>query len=332
MGLTPQARDDMAASAPAITESQSRDAMRRVGTVRAVLLMTRPLQIALIAAVFANGVLLAAWRGDSAGPATTAVAAAWPALLLIVLAAAAIHLANEAADHETDRRTRRTPFSGGSGALAASSLSPRVPLALALALSGLVVVLALMATGSGAIQPAATALLLLGLAGGLAYSLPPVAVERRGWGEPLNAVLGALLLPLYGVAALAGAAIVLDVVAFLPFFFVAFASVMATAWPDRAADGATGKTTMQVRLSPVTLRRIALGAAVAFILSTFLSAATDAIPLAFAGLAVTPLLVLGLHRYTRVTSPLANVAAMVALSVLTTVALIGALAGSGRLV
>jgi len=332
MSLVQQVRDDMAASAPATVEPQPVDSTRQVGAVRAVLLMTRPAQIVLIVAVFLNGALLAVWRGDLTGPATSVLPVAWPALLLIVLAAAAIHLANEAADHETDRRTRRTPFSGGSGALAASSLSPRVPLALALALSGLVVVLALMATGSGAIQPAATALLLLGLAGGLAYSLPPVAVERRGWGEPLNAVLGALLLPLYGVAALAGAAIVLDVVAFLPFFFVAFASVMATAWPDRAADGATGKATMQVRLSPVTLRRIALGAAVAFILSTFLSAATDAIPLAFAGLAVTPLLVLGLHRYTRVTSPLANVAAMVALSVLTTVALIGALAGSGRLV
>ncbi len=31
---------------------------------------------------------------------------------------AAVHLANEAADDETDRLTPRTPFSGGSGALA----------------------------------------------------------------------------------------------------------------------------------------------------------------------------------------------------------------------
>ena len=54
-------------------------------------------------------------------------------------------------------------------------------------------------------------------------------------------------------------------------------------------------------------------------------------PLALAGLLVLPALVVGVARYTRVTSPLANVAAMLGLVAITTVALIVELYASGRL-
>jgi 1,4-dihydroxy-2-naphthoate octaprenyltransferase len=189
----------------------------------------------------------------------------------------------------------------------------------------------LLASASGAFSGAAAALLLAGLAGGLAYSLPPIAAMRRGWGEPLNALLGALLLPLFGVAVVVGSVGSSDVVAFLPFFLVVMASVMATAWPDRDADAATGKLTMQVRLGPRTLRLIHAAASATFVVATLISAAVGAMPLALAGLLVLPALVVGAARYTRVTSPLANVAAMVSLVAITTVALIIELNASGRL-
>jgi 1,4-dihydroxy-2-naphthoate octaprenyltransferase len=289
--------------------------------------MTRPAQVALIVVIFANGVLLALWR-DGSWSIEQLLAMA-PALLLLVLAAAATHLANEAADHETDRLSTRTAFSGGSGALEASGLRPRVPLAASLGLSAIVIVGALLAVGAGALPAVAAALLLLGLAGGLAYSLPPLAAERRGWGEPLNAILGALLLPLFGVAAMAGAVDPLDVLAFLPFMFVALASVLATAWPDREADAATGKATMQVRLDPAVLRRIASWAFVAFVVTSLASTTAGALPAALAGLAVAPLLLLGLGRYTRSESPIANVVAMVGLALITFGALVLDLAANG---
>jgi 1,4-dihydroxy-2-naphthoate polyprenyltransferase len=56
----------------------------------------------------------------------------------------------------------------------------------------------------------------VGLRGGHAYSLPPVAAMRRGSGEILNALLGGLLLPLFGVAIERGTVAPLDVLAFLP--------------------------------------------------------------------------------------------------------------------
>lgn len=67
-----------------------------------------------------------------------------------------------------------------------------------------------------------------------------------------------------------------DVLSFLPFAFVTFCSVMATAWPDRAADGRTGKLTLQVRLAPAWLRLIhgvsAAAWAVAIAVATWLGA------------------------------------------------------------
>lgn len=55
---------------------------------------------------------------------------------------------------------------------------------------------------TGALLADAFGLLLVGLVAGVAYSLPPIALVGRGVGEPVNVVLGGLLLPTYGVAVL----------------------------------------------------------------------------------------------------------------------------------
>ena len=90
---------------------------------------------------------------------------------------------------------------------------------------------------------------------------------------------------------------------------------MATAWPDRAADAATGKATMQVRLRRTALRRIHAAASLGFIAATVVAAAAGALPYALAGLVVVPALGLGMASYTRRTSPLPNVIAMVTLAI-----------------
>lgn len=316
----------MANTAPTIDDTAGGTAARMTWP-RALLMMTRPAHIALILVIFSNGVLVALWHGAGGNAVSHAI---WPALALLVMASAAVHLANEAADHETDRLTRRTPFSGGSGALVASGLSPRLPLALGVALGIATTALTIGGVMVSALPPMAAGILLVGLGGGLAYSLPPLALARRGWGEPLNAVLGAWLLPLFGVATIASGVTVADAVAFLPFVAVTFASVLATAWPDRAADAATGKSTLQVRLAPALLRRIARMAFVVFLLGTGLSVAFDAMPLAVLGLLVVPLLVVGLRSYTRTESALANVAAMVGLAAVTLITLLASLAWDAR--
>lgn len=281
-----------------------------IGRVHALVAMARPSQIALIALVFVAGLLLGRSRP---GPATMAPMEIAVAALLLLAAAVAVHWANEAADAETDARSVRTAFSGGSGALARSGLAAALPLRLSLALAVLVAAGCLVALGLGVLGPVATLLLLVGLAGGLAYSLPPVAAMRRGWGEVLNTLLGALALPLLGVAVVRGGVDLLDAVAFLPFAAVTLGSVMATAWPDRAADEATGKRTLQVRWSPARLRRLHTLISGGWLTATFLVLATGAAPreVALAGLLVLPFVVLGTARYTRRDDPWPSVAAMV---------------------
>ena len=274
--------------------------------MRALVAMARPSQVALIVLVYATGVLLGAWRDDRVLAADVVVG-----LLLLLPAAVATHWANEAADAETDARSVRTPFSGGSGALARSGVDPRLPLRLSLLMAGAVVAAAVVAVAAATLAVPAAALLLVGLAGGLAYSLPPVAAMRRGWGEVLNALLGGLALPLYGVAVVLGRIDPADVVAVLPFALVVLCSVLATAWPDRDADAATGKRTLQVRWPPPRLRRLYAAVAAGWFLAALLTIALDASPMAAAGLAVLPLVVIGAAWYTRRTSPLPSVAAMV---------------------
>ena len=291
-------------------------AVRRIAPMtpaRALVAMARPSQIALIWVVFASGALLG--LGLTRPEAAIDIWGVAVAVSLITGAAVAAHWVNEAEDAATDRQTTRTAFSGGSGALEASGLDPSVPLRLGLLCAGVVAGATGVAWLAGALPGAAAAIVLAGLAGALSYSLPPLAAMRHGWGEVLNAILGGMLLPLAGVAVIGGAVRTVDALAFLPFTLVVFASVMATAWPDRVADAATDKATLQVRLRPATLRRIHAAATIGFVGTTVLVALSGAMPYALAGLLVLPALAVGMATYTRRTSPLPNVAAMVGLAI-----------------
>jgi 1,4-dihydroxy-2-naphthoate polyprenyltransferase len=277
-----------------------------VAVLAAFTLMSRPPQIALVAVIYLNGVFLGLVTG--ARPADAA--AIFLGLALVIPVAASVHWANEAADVATDALTIRTPFSGGSGVLPASGIEPRMVIMVALFAAIASLAGAALVVQSSLLPVPALVLLAAGLAGGWAYSLPPVAAARRGWGEPLNAVLGGCLLPLYGVSVVQGVPTSAHVLAVLPFAFVVMASVLATAWPDREADGATGKGTLQVRLAPRNLRRLYAASIAGFGTATVAAATTGAVTMAWLGLAVLPLLLIGYRRYTRLTSPLPSVAAM----------------------
>lgn len=272
----------------------------------ALLAMARPSQIALIVIVYAAGVMLALWRDGMASSGGIILG-----LVLLLPAVAAVHWANEAADVTTDALTTRTRFSGGSGASARASVEPSTLLRWALLLAAIVAAVAAVLVIAGWLPLQAGALLVVGLAGGLSYSAAPVSLMRRGVGEPTNAILGGLLLPLYGVAAARGHVEALDVLAFLPFTFITLCSVMATAWPDRVADGLTGKRTLQVRLDRGKLRIIYGGFAIAWVGMTAVVIASGAAPFPLATLTLLPLVWLGWTWYTRRISPWPSVAAMV---------------------
>lgn len=295
-----------ASASPSATVSMSAAAGDAATSARALLAMARPSQIILILVVFATGSLVATWRESIADISQVLVGAG-----LLLPAAVAVHWANEAADAATDALTSRTPFSGGSGALARSGIAPRALTHWSVVLAGGVLAGALTLIASGHMSVPGGLLLMVGLMGGIAYSVAPVALMRRGAGEPVNAILGGLLLPIYGVASATGRVETPDIMAFLPFALITFCSVMATAWPDRIADGATGKRTLQVRLQPGHLRTLYAVSAIAWAASLGLATWTAAIPYGLAAFAILPSVWLGWTWYTRRRSPWPSVAAMV---------------------
>jgi 1,4-dihydroxy-2-naphthoate octaprenyltransferase len=281
----------------------------RFRLVRALAGASRPAQLLLIGGVYLLGVKIAAAKG-----AAVAVEAVVAGGLALVAVAASVHWANEYADYETDARTERTPFSGGSGALQAAGLDREVALyagAGALA-AGAALTVAFLATGR--LTPSAAALLAVIAVFGWQYSVGPLRLAWRGIGELDNALLGGLVLPVYGAAAVGGP-LRSVALASVPFLLVVFLNLLATQWPDRAADAAVGKDTLVSRLSPRLLRRLYVAVALAAAASlALLWPAVLPTPVATASLAAAPLVVWGAAGYTERRVPLPSVAAMVVLA------------------
>jgi 4-hydroxybenzoate polyprenyltransferase len=87
--------------------------------------------------------------------------------------------------------------------------------------------------------------------------------------------------------------------------------VMATAWPDRIADGMTGKRTLQVRLQPQRLRTIYAVSALAWAAGLGVATWSAAIPFGLVVFAILPSVWLGRAWYTIRHSPGPSVASMV---------------------
>lgn len=270
--------------------------------------MSRPSHLLLIALVYALGVAAGGVLGGEP-PATRAVLAGWVALVPV---AASVHYANEHADAWTDRLTWRTPFSGGSGALPRTRLSRTLAerAATTALLAG--AVLGAGAVLAGLLTPVAGALLGAIAVLGWGYSVDPLALGWRGSGEVDNALVGGVVLPVYGFAVQTGRLTPAAVAVALPFGVVVFCNLLDTTWPDRWADATVGKRTLATRWPAARLRtayRVGIGAYVAT-LAVGWAVAMPRLP-CVAGLVALPLLVWGDRGYTRDRSPLPTVLAMV---------------------
>lgn len=271
--------------------------------------MSRPLQLVAVGLVYLLGALIA----EQHGATWDTQRLLWGALLLMPVAVS-IHYANEYADYATDALTQRTPFSGGSGALPKGFIPRRWALYGARGALGFGLALGLIAHIHAIIPLPAYLILCLGAIGGWMYSLPPLLLAWRGWGELDNALLGGLALPCYGYAVLAGHINTHIIILMLPFTALVFINLLATTWPDRIADAQVGKYTLATRLQPSLLRFIYAGGVTFFVLTALCVACfwTQKTYL-FCVLCALPFVAWGLLRYTRQNSPHHSVLAMVAM-------------------
>lgn len=274
--------------------------------------MSRPSQLLLIVVVYALGVAMGVARGATFESATTFVGA-----VVLLPLAASVHYVNEYADVETDALTDRTRFSGGSGALVETGLPARTGLRAATVSLVVGAAVAVVTVAAGLLSVPAVGWLVVVVVAGWAYSVGPRLVAR-GLGEVTNAVLGGLVLPLYGVAVVGGPLDPTAVLALLPFGLYVFANLLATQWPDRSADGRTGKRTLPTRWSVTRLRRAHWTTTAATFALFGLLPLTGHLPrlVGWSCLVATPAAAVASRRYTRVRSPFPSVATMVGLAVI----------------
>jgi 1,4-dihydroxy-2-naphthoate octaprenyltransferase len=285
--------------------------MRTSDAIRALVLMSRPVILSSAVLAFALGAAMGYHeRGElPAGPALLELA-------LTLLANLAAHFADEYADADTDALARHTGVSGGSGALAAGLATPSLALGAAAATAALCLALAGWAAAAGALPAVCLWYVAAGLAGGWAYSMPPLALERRGLGELANALLGGLLIPLMGYAAVAGPPPPAAHLALAPVVAAVLANLVDVHWADRAADAAVGKRTLAVLLGPrvAWLQRAWL--ALAYGLPPLLAAAgVVPWPVAWATLATLPVGFWAALQLGRTRLPVGGPAAMTAIMV-----------------
>ncbi len=197
----------------------------------------------------------------------------WLVFVLALFATVCVHAAsnvlNDVGDESggTDRQNddRIYPYTGGSrfiqqGIMSAAEMARWGTTLLALAaIAGLVL-----------IYLKGTMVLYFGLAGvalGVLYSLGPARLASLGVGETAVAI-GFGVVPVAGAAWLQGAALDMNLLLFsLPVSFWVAAILLINEVPDIAADGATGKRTLPVRLglggTSVVYFALHLGAAAA---------------------------------------------------------------------
>lgn len=217
------------------------------------------------------------------------VATAAATLLLALLAHAGINVLNDYYDHlnGTDEANsgRLYPYTGGSRFIQNGVLTPVQTLAYGLILFALVV-----AGGVWLIGQSGTGLFWIGLAGlfiGWAYSAASLKLNARGLGEGCVAagflliVAGADFVQRQGFA-------VLPWLAGLPYALLTTNILFINQFPDREADGQTGKRHWVVRLAPEQVARmyalIALAAALDLLAGVVAEALTPWALLSLAGM------------------------------------------------
>jgi 1,4-dihydroxy-2-naphthoate octaprenyltransferase len=274
--------------------------------------MLRPDQAGLIFALYAVGCVVAA--------ATTraTLSGSWPQVtggaLALAATTATVHYANEYADYETDAIATGSEFSGGSGALHEYGL-PRSLARRATLLTGVATVPAGAAAWLAGVPPRALAVLGAILLLGWQYSLGPLALAWRGFGAATNALLGALLLPLYAISVITPPTAA-HVAAFVPFTIVTGLSLLTTQWPDRDGDATVGKRTLATRLPARRLRVVFFAVAGGYVASVAAVAVTVSPPPAVvvAHLVPLPTIAWATRTFTRRESPLPGVVSMVSLA------------------
>lgn len=243
--------------------------------MRRLLLASRP---AFAPASVASVLIGSAWGYRIAGRLS------WGLAALALLATLCVHLAANVlndvsddlsgADRVNDERI--FPYTGGSRFIQNGVLSVHE-----MTLWGVTLLAVAAALGIALVDLRGPGVLVFGLIGialGLAYSLPPIKLAARGLGEATIAVAFGVL-PVVGAAWLQSDRLdAASVLMSVPVGLWVAAILLLNEVPDRDADARAGKATLVVRLGFDATRRLYLGLQGGACAALLLAAALDVIP------------------------------------------------------
>ncbi|MDH3364425.1 MAG: prenyltransferase [Thermoplasmata archaeon] len=213
----------------------------------ALVKMARPLIIVAGIISYALGLAMAQYEMGAVD-----LAAAFLGFVILISAIMMAHYADEYADVDTDSLTARTIVTGGSGVLISKQVPRSLALNAAVVSFGSAMILTAVGITSGILYPVTGLVVVSGLAGGWIYSMSPMRLIRRGWGELDNAILGGFLMPLLALASQTSEIPARAVLWCVPVFLIVMANLLGIHWADMMADRQSGKLTLVVRLGDRT--------------------------------------------------------------------------------
>lgn len=213
-------------------------------SLRLFIQLSRPLFVIGGALVYALGAGIARYLG---------VQINWGIYLLGQLYVSALqlsaHYLNEYFDAPADQQNnRRTPFSGGSGAVGEGKISRNT--LLLIAFSALTIVASLTVILISIVPPTPLLVLILSFAvfGAIFYSTPPLRLVRSGYGELTTSILVANMVPLFAFYLQSGDFHRLLPMSTFPLTALHLAMMLSFSFPDYASDVKFEKKSLLVRM------------------------------------------------------------------------------------
>jgi 1,4-dihydroxy-2-naphthoate polyprenyltransferase len=212
----------------------------------ALLSLGRPLHLGGGAIFYGLGVAAAGYDGTP-----LAGNVAMLGLLTVMAAQLMNHYSNDYFDLDADQANPTpTRWSGGSRVLPSGQLPPQAALWAALSCGAVALLLGLLAALASPAPLSSAALLLGAIILAWIYSGPPLYLHRRGFGEPVGAVVVPGLTAMVGYMLQVGTLGPLVLLTITPLCLMQFAMLVAVSLPDAIGDAAVGKLTLAVLLGP----------------------------------------------------------------------------------
>jgi 1,4-dihydroxy-2-naphthoate octaprenyltransferase len=213
-------------------------------SLRLFVRLARPLFLLGAALLYALGVGIARYLGVTIDWGMYILGQAWVTSLQL-----GSQFFNEYYDSPADQdNPNRTPFTGGSGAIGPGKLPRRTALFAGLACLAVVASLTVLLIASGRANPVSILIMSLAFLGAFFYSVPPISLEKTGYGELTTSVLVAFLVPAFAFILQAGELHRLVAMSTFPLTVLHLSMLLAFELPDYATDIKHEKRTLLVRL------------------------------------------------------------------------------------